>query len=208
MSAENAFAASDTHVHGEHTGNRNPHLGWEDIPNGTLSLALFCHDADAPLDDGDVNQDGRMLAHTLRRTEFFHWVLLDIPPTLMTIAEGQFSVGVTAGGKRAATVALPMHAGRTQQLRQGLNDFTTRFAGDPEMAGDYYGYDGPFPPWNDERIHHYVFRLYALDVAALTLGSRFTARQACAAMYGHIIDEAQLIGAYALQPELAGMLKK
>ena len=29
----------------------------------------------------------------------------------------------------------------------------------PTMAGDYYGYDGPFPPWNDSLVHHYVFTL-------------------------------------------------
>jgi Raf kinase inhibitor-like YbhB/YbcL family protein len=208
MSAENAFAASDAHASMEAADNRNPHLAWEDIPNGTLSLALFCHDADAPLDHGSANLEGLMLPHTLRRSEFFHWVLLDIPPALMSIAEGQFSAGLTPGGKQAATVTLAMHGGHSCQLRQGLNDFTERFASDPAMAGDYYGYDGPFPPWNDERIHHYVFRLYALDVAALAIGPRFTGRQARAAMFGHIIDEAQLIGAYALQPELAGMLKK
>lgn len=38
--------------------------------------------------------------------------------------------------------------------RQGLNDYTAFMAGS-EMAGDYFGYDGPCPPWNDERLHHY-----------------------------------------------------
>ena len=35
------------------------------------------------------------------------------------------------------------------------------------MFGDYYGYDGPCPPWNDELVHRYVFTLYALDVPRL-----------------------------------------
>jgi phosphatidylethanolamine-binding protein (PEBP) family uncharacterized protein len=39
------------------------------------------------------------------------------------------------------------------------------FAGDNDMRGDYYGYDGPCPPWNDEIVHRYVFTLFALDVA-------------------------------------------
>jgi len=76
------------------------------------------------------------------------------------------------------------------------------------MAGDYYGYDGPCPPWNDLRIHHYIFRLYALDVPSLDLGPRFTGAQARAALQGHILDEAQLVGAYSLHPELASTLKK
>ena len=33
------------------------------------------------------------------------------------------------------------------------------------MGGDYFGYDGPFPPFNDSLVHHYVFTLYALDLA-------------------------------------------
>jgi hypothetical protein len=98
--------------------------------------------------------------------------------------------------------------GGEHQLRQGLNDYTCWFAGDPAMAGDYYGYDGPCPPWNDLRIHHYIFRLYALDVPFLDLGPRFTGAQARAALQGHILDEAQLVGAYSLHPELASTLKK
>jgi phosphatidylethanolamine-binding protein (PEBP) family uncharacterized protein len=37
-------------------------------------------------------------------------------------------------------------------------------AGNPDMAGQYFGYDGPCPPWNDERMHHYIFTIYALDI--------------------------------------------
>ena len=33
------------------------------------------------------------------------------------------------------------------------------------MAGQYFGYDGPFPPFNDSLVHHYVFTLYALNGA-------------------------------------------
>ena len=32
------------------------------------------------------------------------------------------------------------------------------------MAGNYFGYDGPFPPFNDSLVHHYVFTLYALAI--------------------------------------------
>ena len=42
----------------------------------------------------------------------------------------------------------------------------TWFASDKDMAGDYHGYDGPCPPWNDEIPHRYVFTVYALDVAS------------------------------------------
>jgi phosphatidylethanolamine-binding protein (PEBP) family uncharacterized protein len=80
-------------------------------------------------------------------------------------------------------------------------NYSSWFAGDPQMAGDYFGYDGPCPPWNDLRVHYYVFRLYALDVPRLPLDGRFTGPQASAAMRGHILDEAQIIGAYSLNPQ-------
>ena len=57
--------------------------------------------------------------------------------------------------------------------RQGINDYTGWFAGDKDMAGNYFGYDGPCPPWNDEILHHYVFTVYALDVPRLDIAGDF-----------------------------------
>jgi hypothetical protein len=68
------------------------------------------------------------------------------------------------------------------------------------MAGDYLGYDGPYPPFNDERLHHYFFRVFALDVASLQLPARFTAADAYRAMHGHVLAEAALHGTYTLEP--------
>ncbi|MYM21584.1 YbhB/YbcL family Raf kinase inhibitor-like protein [Duganella sp. FT135W] len=73
-------------------------------------------------------------------------------------------------------------AGEAAHLRQGLNDY----------GG--LGYHGPLLPPNE--THQYVFRIYALDVARLELPKRFTGGDVLNAIYGHIIDEAQLIGAY------------
>ena len=86
--------------------------------------------------------------------------------------------------------------------KQGINDFTGWFAGDPAMAGDYYGYDGPCPPWNDDLLHHYHFRVYALDVATLGLAGRFTAAAARSAMQGHVLAEAAITGTYTLNAAL------
>jgi Raf kinase inhibitor-like YbhB/YbcL family protein len=200
MPADHAFAEIDPASRVRLAGNRNPHLAWDEVPNGTESLALFCIDPDAPQDGSLVNVEGQVLPLAAPRGDFYHWSLLDVPPALRSIASGEFSSGITPRGKVAGT-------GNALQLRQGLNDYTGWFAGDAAMAGDYYGYDGPCPPWNDERIHHYIFRLYALDVACLALAPRFTVAQARAAIHGHILDEAQLIGAYSLNPELALTLK-
>lgn len=197
-----AFAAADPAHHVRWAGNRNPHLAWSEVPAGTESLALFCLDGDAPLDAADANQPGRELAPGLPRGDFYHWSLLDIPPGVGAIGEGAASDGVTPRGKPGPLAVLSDAPGLV--LRHGLNDYTAWFANDPAMAGDYHGYDGPCPPWNDLRVHHYIFRIYALDVARLELPARFSGAQAMAALQGHIIDEAQLIATYTLNPALAG----
>ena len=71
------------------------------------------------------------------------------------------------------------------------------------MAGDYYGYDGPCPPWNDDLLHHYHFRVYALDVPTLGLAGRFTRARPrgprCKAMCSR---EAAITGTYTLNAAL------
>jgi len=73
-------------------------------------------------------------------------------------------------------------------------------ASDKEMAGDYYGYDGPCPPWNDERPHRYVFTVYALDVARLAVEGRFGGLEARRAVEGHVLAQASITGRYTLNP--------
>jgi Raf kinase inhibitor-like YbhB/YbcL family protein len=197
--AKCAFAEPGVGFGFQRGGNRSPHLSWFEVPAGTESLALLCIDGDAPNDASLVNRDDCSLPPGLPRGDFFHWGLIDIPLTMRAIAEGALSNGVTERGKPGPEVLL---AG--VPLRQGINDYQGWFSGDPAMAGDYYGYDGPCPPWNDERVHHYVFRLYALDVPRLELEGRFTCADVLNAIHGHIIDEAQLIGTYTLNSALGG----
>jgi Raf kinase inhibitor-like YbhB/YbcL family protein len=127
------------------------------------------------------------------RGEFVHWAVVDIAPDVREIAAGSASDGVTKGGKRAPS-------GPTGS-RQGLNDYTGWFAGDDSgLRGDYFGYDGPYPPPNDLRLHRYFFRLFALDVASLEVPSRFTAGDVFQAMHGHVLSEAAVMGSYSLHP--------
>jgi len=174
--------------------NLNPHLAWSDLPPGTKSLVLICHDFDVPSKGDDVNQSDREVPSDLPRVDFFHWLLVDLPPTLAGIAEGEFSRGFTARGKPGP--AAPHGA------RQGVNDYTGWFAGNPEMAGHYFGYDGPFPPFNDSLVHHYVFTLYALDIARLPLDGAFNGAQVRQAIAGHVIDAATYSGTYTLNRRL------
>ena len=174
--------------------NLNPQLSWSDAPAGTRSFVLICHDPDVPSKGDDVNQEGRTVPAALPRVDFFHWVLVDLPASLATIQAGEFSNTVTARGKPGPQAA--------HGSRQGVNNYTDWFAGDNDMRGDYYGYDGPCPPWNDEIIHHYVFTVYALDVEKLPLDGRFGGPEVRAAMQGHILAQASLTGTYTLNPTL------
>jgi hypothetical protein len=173
--------------------NLSPPLAWSDLPAGTRSLALVCHDFDAPSSMADVNQPGREVPVDLPRVDFFHWLLVDLPPDCSGFDEGQWSRGFTPRGKPPA-VAEP--------VRQGLNDYTGWFAGDPALAGRYLGYDGPFPPANDSLVHHYLFALYALDVPRLAVEGDFGGAQVREALAGHVLGAATLSGTYTLNPRL------
>lgn len=176
--------------------NRNPHLAWDDVPAGTKSFALLCIDPDVPTVAEMVGKEGVQIPADQPRADFTHWVVVDIPASVREIAAGSCSDGVVAHGKQDA--AGPDGA------RQGLNDYTGWFAGDPSLSGDWHGYDGPFPPPNDLRLHRYFFRLYALDVERLQLPERFTAKDVQRAMHGHVLDEVAIYGTYSLNPSVKG----
>ncbi len=193
MPAELAFCVPDPDSRIALGPNRSPHVRWSELPDGTRSLALICHDPDVPSVGDDVNQQGRTIADDLPRVDFYHWVLVDIPLSVNELPEGLDSDGVTAQGKAR---------GLTEYGLRGINDYTSWFAADVDMSGDYGGYDGPCPPWNDERLHHYIFTLYALSVRTLGLGGSFGGSDALAAMRDNVLDKATHCGTYTLNPSL------
>ena len=183
--------------------NLSPPLAWADLPAGTASLVLVCHDFDVPsvVDDprvaADINQPDRELPVDLPRVDFFHWLLVDLPPDVSGCAEGQWSSGFTPRGKPG-----PATGGAA---RQGLNDYTGWFASDAAHSGRYFGYDGPFPPFNDALIHHYLFTLYAVDVARLPVVGDFNGTAVREALAGHVLGAATLSGTYTLNRRLRGL---
>ncbi len=191
---ELAFCVPDAAHHVCLGKNLNPQLAWSDVPAGTRSFAIICHDPDVPSQGDDVNQEGRVVPAALPRVDFFHWVLIDLPAAVNAIKEGEFSNDVTPRGKPGPQAA--------HGARQGVNNYTDWFAGDHDMRGDYHGYDGPCPPWNDEIVHRYVFTVYALDIEKLPLTGKFGGPEVRAAMQGHILAEASLTGTYTLNPAL------
>jgi len=161
--------------------NINPQMVWSHLPDGTQSLAIIVVDPDVPTDRSKANREGAVIAKNTPRTNFYHMVLVDIPLSVPEIKAGQDSPGT--GEKKPGPTAYGV---------RGANDYS------PTNGG----YDGPCPPWNDELIHHYHFRLYALNVKTLGLSGNFDGRKAMNALQGHIVAQSEWVGTYTLNPNL------
>ncbi len=178
--------------------NKNPKVSWTAGPPKTQSYAIIVVDTDVPSVATDVNKEGKTIPSKLKRVKFYHWVLVDIPASVTSLDAGADSSGVTAGGK-------PPGPGKVGV--RGVNNYTDWFASDDKMKGTYAGYDGPCPPWNDTRRHHYHFAVYALDVPSLGLTGPFRASDALKAMRRHVLAKGELVGVYALNPAVAKKIK-
>ncbi|HUW40229.1 MAG TPA: YbhB/YbcL family Raf kinase inhibitor-like protein [Rectinemataceae bacterium] len=78
-------------------------------------------------------------------------------------------------------LGLPQEAQLPDGSRQGLNDWRK------------VGWGGPQPP---SGVHHYVFRIFALD-RLLGSGRTYTRDELLKAMQGHILAQGELIGTFA-----------
>jgi len=99
-----------------------------------------------------------------------HWVIYDIPPDTEDLAEGV---------PRDAALESPAGA------KQGVNSWSS----------DNIGYRGPFPP-RGGGLHHYHFKLYALDTTLDLPPAKADKDTLLAAMKGHVLDEAEVVGTY------------
>jgi hypothetical protein len=173
-------------------------LAWSKGPEGTRSYAIIGVDADVPTVFDDAGKEGKTLPATMPRKNFYHWVLFDIPADTLQIPANTDSNGIVQHGKTVL---------KTPYGMRGVNDYQSYMEKNPDRRGVYAGYDGPCPPWNDERIHHYHFKVYALDVKTLDLqASGLTAEvsgpQAEAALAPHILASGEVVGKYTLNPEV------
>jgi len=103
--------------------NVSPALTWTGVPPKAKSLALTIFDPDAGT------------------SGFWHWQLVDIPPTATGIAQGAGAAGQT-----------PIPGARPL----------------PNGAGNA-NYDGPCPP--PDKTHHYITTIYALPDAKSAITS-------------------------------------
>lgn len=99
-----------------------------------------------------------------------HWILYRIPAETRDL---------TAGIPQAARVALPA------ECLQGVNSW-------PD--GQNLGYRGPAPP-RGHGVHHYHFRLYALD-SQLPEQTKLDKTRLLQLIDGHVLESAELVGTY------------
>ena len=189
-----AFGIKDDETRMALGENKNPQLTWSNIPDGTQSLVLICIDTDVPSSLENFNKEGKTISANLPRVDFMHWVMVDIEPVDGGVEEAECSDGITPKGKQ--------NPNGPPGSRQGINGYTNFMAGDPEMEGDYFGYEGPCPPWNDEIPHHYRFKLFACDIERCPVDGAFTGSDALKAVEGHVIAETELTGLYSLNPDV------
>jgi Raf kinase inhibitor-like YbhB/YbcL family protein len=82
----------------------------------------------------------------------------------------------------------------SKELPEGISLSAHNGAGEQGTnAGGDNGYTGPCPP--PGKLHHYHFRLYALD-QKLLLEPGATQAQVEAAMKGHVLGSAELVGVF------------
>ncbi|HZT96019.1 MAG TPA: YbhB/YbcL family Raf kinase inhibitor-like protein [Chloroflexota bacterium] len=131
-------------------GNISPHLRWEGAPAGTKSFAVTCYDPDAPTGSG-----------------FWHWVIVNIPPTVTQLQEG---AGNPGGNLPAGALQTRTDAGRS-------------------------GYAGPCPPEGDHP-HRYVFTVFAVSQDSLPVAEDTPAAVVGFNLHFSTLEKATLMGLY------------
>ncbi len=97
-----------------------------------------------------------------------HWLIYDLPPDTRNLHEG-----------------IPRREFFKDGVKQGLCWGVDSF--------DRFGYYGPLPP--PGKLHHYFFKLYALD-KMLKLPAKATKAELLQAIKGHSLASAELVGTY------------
>ena len=118
-------------------------------------------------------------AFTGKTTKSFALVVLDPD------APGGTFIHWVAYNIPAQMMSLPANVPQTAEIagggKNGINGF------------NHIGYNGPCPP--PGKMHHYNFRLFALD-SALTPGDKPDAVAVESAMKGHVLATAELVGTF------------
>ena len=130
-------------------------------------------DVSPPLEWANLPEGTKQLALIVddpdapREKPFVHWVIYGMPAD---------AKGLPENVPREKSLSEPVEA------VQGTNDFKKT------------GYGGPAPP-KGHGVHHYHFKLYALD-QALKLEPGLTKQKLLDEIQGHVLAEGELVGTY------------
>ncbi|WP_425160755.1 YbhB/YbcL family Raf kinase inhibitor-like protein [Candidatus Binatus sp.] len=148
----------------------------------TLSTAAFAPDASISAENactGDDHSPALVWSNAPQATKSFSLIVEDPD------APGGTFIHWVAYNIPAQTNSLPAGVPQTTQIagggKNGINGF------------DHIGYNGPCPP--PGKIHHYHFRLFALD-SALNPADKAGAAAVESAMKGHVLATAELVGTF------------
>jgi Raf kinase inhibitor-like YbhB/YbcL family protein len=187
-----AFCVPAAQGHTAPGPNFSPSISWSRGPRDTKSYAIMLYDTDSPAEQREkINKEGVTMTPAIPRRTFYHWVLVDIPARVRSLEEGADSDARVVHGKPAKPAAVGV---------RGLNDYTRITADNDAMKGQYYGYDGPCPPWNDKVVHHYHFAVFALSVRSLDLPQGFDGDAALEVMKDKILAQGEVVGLYTQNP--------
>ena len=180
--------------------DKSPGISWSMGPAGTKSYVITLTDIDNLAEQREKqNQEGMTVAASVARRTMFHWVLVDIPANVTSLPEGAESEGRVPHGKPQTPAKVGV---------RGLNAFTDFMAANEQMKGQWFGYDGPCPAWNDELAHRFVFTVYALSVASLNLTGAFNGSAVMAAIKDKVLAQGQVTGLASTNPSVIATLPK
>ncbi len=144
-------------------------------PNDKIPAKYTCdgQDLSPPLQIADVPTQAKSLVLIVDDPDapggdFVHWTIWNIDPKTTVIAENSLPTGIASAGTDSALAI------------EGKTDFGKN------------GWGGPCPP---SGIHHYHFKLFALD-AVLDLKTSAAKNEIKKAMHGHVLAQTELVGLY------------
>ena len=158
---------------GKSTDGKNirPGIDWTAGPKATQSYAILVTDPDVPADISVAYKADHQIAANALRQTFYHWAQFNIPAGTTSLKGGDAALAGISGANQVGP------------------------------SKDKLGYGGPCPPFNDARLHHYHFTVYALDTM-LELEEGASAADVAAAMKGHVLSRGQQIGTFTNAPAL------
>lgn len=193
IAPEYAYCAPSETGHTKDGQDKNPEISWTGAPEGTKSFALITVDTEVPTSFENAGVEGKTIPESMPRQPFYHWVMVNIPSMITKIPAGADSDGFTLRGKSQQQTAFGL---------RGINDYAKYMESNADRKGVYAGYDGPCPPWNDERVHKYHFKVYALDVVELPVSGTFGAQEVEGIIKDHTLASDEVVGLYSLNPNI------